>query len=497
MLQQNSYFPSRYCQWLKDNAVSAFVIPGILAIGFALLIVFLPLFAFLFSLPLLPVRFTAAINTQKKSSKKLVFTARIKRLYVSTSLLYAVLILLALCFDDYNAIFFCLLSFLSLVTPLTVLFCRMITTPLENAIAQWYVNDAKRILKSRPDLLIIGVTGSFGKTSTKFILSRLLSEKYNVLATPGSYNTPMGVVRTVREKLLPQTQVFICEMGAKNVGDIKEICDIVHPKFGIITSVGAQHLDTFQSVDNVFQTKFELADEVLKNGGEIFVNGDSEALLSRIDPGRYTVYGTDESFDFVIKEICSGPHGSAFKLETGSAPLALKTRLLGAHNIVNLAGAAALACRLGVGEKEIAYAASSLKPTEHRLELKSYLKGSVMIDDAYNANPEGSLEAIRILSSFEDMKKVIITPGLIELGDKEYDCNYRLGEAAGKSCDYIILVGKNRSKPLAEGVLSTGFSNEKLSVVSGFKEAVQVFSGFADAKTVVLVENDLPDNYLF
>ena len=373
--------------------------------------------------------------------------------------------------------------------------CRFVTAPVDKAVTRWYINDAKRILKEHKDLTVIGITGSYGKTSTKFILNRILSEKYNVVATPHSFNTPMGVVRTVREYLKPQTQIFICEMGAKNIGDIKEICDIVHPKYGIITSVGEQHLDTFKTVDNVFKTKFELATEVLNNGGEMFVNGDSKELISRIDKTLYSVYGTD-SFDFRATDICYGKNGSDFTLNLGDSEVRLSTRLLGLHNILNIAGAAALSYKLGVTPENIRFAVSSLKPTEHRLEIKQSVAGSTLIDDAYNANPEGSIEALHVLSRFDNMKKVVITPGLIELGAREHDCNFALGLEAAKICDIIIFVGINRSAPLKEGAVSQHFPEDKLFVAASFKEAMEIYSGFADKNTVVLLENDLPDNYL-
>ena len=129
-----------------------------------------------------------------------------------------------------------------------------------------YINDAKQMLAQMPDLKIIGITGSYGKTSTKHYLNRILSEQFDVLMTPGSFNTPMGVVRTVREMMKPYYYVFIVEMGAKQLGDIKEICDIVHPEIGIVTAVGEQHLESFKSIENVQRTKFELVEALPENG---------------------------------------------------------------------------------------------------------------------------------------------------------------------------------------------------------------------------------------
>lgn len=496
MLQQNSYFPSRYFAWLKDNLpfwdVLLFLISSLLFI-FKL---FIP--QVILSAAILALRIPYFLNLQKQSIKPLVFTARIKRLFAAAIIVSALLILGyvlkpvtlfgKLCMD---------ISFLlSFLTPFQIYVIWALTVPVEKAVATWYIWDAKKKLQSVKGIKVIGITGSYGKTTTKFILTRILSEAFNVLCTPQSFNTPMGVVRTIREQLKPQTQIFVCEMGAKNIGDIKEICDIVHPDYGIITSVGEQHLETFKTVNNVFKTKFELADAVKAKNGKVYINGDSKEIINRIDNKDFLVYGSNSQVDYSIKNIVSGRDGSTFELDLGKEQITLTTKLLGLHSILNIAGAAALAYDLGVKPQDIRFAVSTLKPTEHRLELKNSVNRSLLIDDAYNANPEGSLEAVNVLSSFEGMKKVIITPGLIELGEREYDCNFNLGVAAGKACDVIILVGINRSKPLADGVNSTNFNKENLYTVASFKEAMEIYSKIADSNTCVLLENDLPDNYL-
>ncbi len=496
MLQQNSYYPSRYFGWLKDNLPFAHAI--LFLISSVLFILHLRVAQVVFSLIVLGIRIPRALKHQKKSIKKLVFTARVKRLFGCAIAVQLILITTysvtpltlagTLCLD---------LSFmLSFLTPIMALLIWVITLPIEKAVNLWFINDAKKILRSYKDLKVIGITGSYGKTTTKFILTRILSEKFNVVCTPQSFNTPMGVVRTIRQHLKPQTQIFVCEMGAKNLGDIKEICNIVHPDLGLITSVGEQHLETFKSVDNVFKTKFELADAVANKNGITFVNGDSKEIKSRIDPKNYKVYGSLKKHDYTISNMTCDKGGSKFDLVIGKTVISLTTKLLGKHSALNIAGAAAVAYHLGVSKEDIQFAVSSLKPTEHRLEMKTSVNRSLLIDDAYNANPEGSLEAVNVLGSFNGFKKVIITPGLIELGEREYQCNFDLGVACANICDTVILVGLNRSKPLVDGVKSTKFSEENLHIVASFKEAMEVYSKIADSNTVVLLENDLPDNYL-
>lgn len=498
MLQQNSYFPSRYFGWVKSGYTVELAISSI-AFCLSSLLFSRKLYAvqLVFIAVILVVRIISAIKIQKKSIKKLNATSRIKRLYCTAFIVLALLILgFVFTTNKLSEVFAILTFMLSFISPILTILCRTINAPFEKCVSQWYINDAKRILKQHKDLIVIGVTGSYGKTTTKFILNRILSEKYNVVATPQSFNTPMGVVRTIREMLQPQTQILICEMGAKNVGDIKEICDIVHPNYGIITSVGAQHLETFKSIDNVFKTKFELADAVKKNGGEVFVNGDSEEIIKRINLSDFNVYGTNNNYSFSADNLSYGRNGSEFKLVLENNAVEISSKLLGKHGILNIIGAGAIAYKLGVDLNDIKFACASLKATEHRLELKHYINGSLLIDDAYNANPEGCIEAVHVIGSFGDMKKVIVTPGLVELGDKEYDCNFALGLEATKFCDIIILVGKNRSKPMLDAINTTDFNSENVYVVSSFKEAMAIYSKIADNNTVVLFENDLPDNYL-
>lgn len=507
MLQQNSYYPSRYFKWIKQSYTLELAMSAVLYCALTFLIQNdKSVFVLTVAVMLLALRIIQNLTARKKSIKKLVFTARIKRLYATAILILG---LLASAFEifknnDLNVFAansslskacYVLCIILSVVSPAFVFVIWGITYPIEKVVNRYYINDAKRILKQHKNLTVVGITGSYGKTTTKFILNRILSEKFNTVCTPQSFNTPMGVVRTVRTLIKPQTQVFVCEMGAKNKGDIKEICDIVHPDYAIITSVGEQHLETFKSVDNVFKTKFELADAVRTKGGITFANLDSSAIAERKDLRQDVVYFGNNTKYFAENVFCD-ENGTTFDLCLDGAKFTVSTKLLGFHSVCDILAAASLAHTLGVSDNDIKFAVNSLKPTEHRLELKTYANGSLLIDDAYNSNPEGCLEAVRVLGSFKDKKKVIITPGLIELGSREYDCNYALGLAAAKYCDIIILVGQNRSKPMRDAINTTEFNQNNVYVVSSFKEAMEIYTPMAEKDSVVLLENDLPDNYL-
>ncbi len=496
MLQQNSYYPSRYLKWVSDSFFENMVALALIFCGICIAYIINPYIAMAAIILFTLWEIYDAVTTHKKSIKKLVFTSRVLRLFSAALIIEIALAAVVLSsVNPEKGIFLCLLIFFTVFSPALTLVCYYITKPIEIAFSNYYINDAKKKIENARNLKVIGITGSYGKTSTKFILSRILSEKYNVLATPLSYNTTMGVVRTIREKLRGNTEIFVCEMGAKNIGDIKEICNIVKPQMAIISSVGPQHLETFKTVDNVFKTKFELYDSVIKNNGEVFVNLESGGIAERLGDRACITFGNTKA-DFYATDISYSPEGATFRIAGDGYDFPVTTKLLGKHNVINIVGAAAMALKLGLTIEDIQYAVSRLEPTEHRLELKQFINGSVCLDDAYNANPEGCIEALQVLASFKNLKKVIVTPGLVELGEEEYNFNYKLGLAAAQISDIIILVGKKRAVPLSDAIDTTNFNKDNLFIVSSFKEAMEVYSRFADENTAVLLENDLPDNYL-
>ncbi len=503
MLQQNSYFAVRYWRWYKGSFKIRrllYVIISLLgSVGafFALSLRTVPCIV-IFAVLLLVLFITArrSMSLNKKSIKKLVVTARVKRMWTAAGIILLCVAALSVLLPDTAGNALKGVLFLMCALPEIATFVSLFAMkPVEKAISNYYVNDARKILQSMKNMKVIGVTGSYGKTSTKFILGRILSEKYNTLVTPENYNTPMGIVITVRRDLKPTTQIFVCEMGAKRKGDIKEDCMIANPDIGVITSIGPQHLDTFGNIETVVSTKFELADWVKHKGGKMYLNSDNGYIKSNSEDYDSVTYGTTDC-DCKSTDISYSPRGLTVTVKYKEHQFKVTSRLLGYHNALNITAAACVALDLGLTPEEIAYAVSKLKPVPHRLQLKPYINGATLIDDAYNSNPEGCLEAAKVLGCFEGMKKILVTPGLVELGDKEYEANLRLGQEAAKHADIIILVGKKRSVPLAEGVKSQNFPEQNLYVVSSFKEAMGIFSPMCDKNTAILFENDLPDNYL-
>ena len=257
---------------------------------------------------------------------------------------------------------------------------------VEKRINFTFFDRARKKLESRPELIKIGITGSYGKTSTKFVLRDILSQKYRVLATPASFNTPMGLSRVINEQLKDEHQLFIAEMGARHVGDIRELCELVHPKYGVLTSVGPQHLDTFGSIENIASTKFELIESLPQDGVAFFASDGSyvDRLYTKCEREKYRVgYVADRNPYILIKDVEAGPQGSRFTLECADGThVRCRTQLLGRHNIGNIALSAAVARRLGMTLDEIARGIRRLEPVEHRLQLIS--GPMTVIDDAFN-----------------------------------------------------------------------------------------------------------------
>ncbi|MBR5524534.1 MAG: UDP-N-acetylmuramoyl-tripeptide--D-alanyl-D-alanine ligase [Clostridia bacterium] len=491
MLQLNSYRPERYKKWCVDNDKKLVTVPRmlpflcVLALWLAGRVQDWILYGVCAAVLLL----TALLCWPQKAKKPLVITARVKRVFITQAVLCIGLLCLIF-LPAYRGV--ALIGVANMIVWLWTGVANLINTPIENTIAKGYVKDAAKRLSAMPNLTVVGVTGSYGKTSVKNYLNALLSAKYNVLMTPGSYNTTMGVVRTIREMLRPSHEIFIAEMGAKQKNDIKEICDLVHPTYGIVTSIGEQHLETFGSIDNIIATKFELADAIPATGAAI-LNYDNEYIRARgVAVPTVTYGGADSGAGYRYSDMAVDTHGCQFTLTAPDGERCrYTTHLLGGHNIQNLAGCMALAHTLGISLKEMVYPVRLIKTVEHRLQLLP----NGYIDDAYNSNPAGFRSALDTLAAFR-AQRVLVTPGMVELGERQDALNRELGEYAATRCDYAVLVGIKQAPPLKEGLLAGGFPEERIFVAATLQEGLQFVNNLpCEGERIVLLENDLPDNF--
>lgn len=498
MMQLNSYMNKRYYKWLRkyllerNRIIEMFfyiivVITFFIESDYAIFISIISLYSFL----------TYKYFT-KKQKKPLVYTKRAKRLYTTSwALVLIIIAITSVFFQEITSETLLIIGLTIIMSFLLIGLANFIMKPIENKINKWFYKDAQRILKQMPDLIIIGITGSYGKTSTKHFLHRILSEKYNVLMTPGSFNTTMGVTRTIREYLKPTHQIFIVEMGAKHIGDIKEICDLVKPQYAILTAIGEQHLDTFKTIENVQKTKFELINSLPKDGLAI-LNADYEYIINRELNNCKTKYYSTQStkFDYNLSNIKYSKKGATFNIFKKKTIIGeFETKLLGDYNLSNILASVILAEELQIELKSISYAIKKILPVQHRMEIKINNNGITIIDDAFNSNPIGAKMALNILKNIEGKRKIIITPGMIELADKQEFYNRKFGKQISDVCDYVVLVGKKISQAIYEGLIDADYKKENIYVAQNFTEATQHISSFIKSGDVILYENDLPDTY--
>ena len=524
MLQLNGYKTPEHSRWMKKNA-KRYILPAVLfVVQFALL--FLhggAAVALIIVLSLFNIIIGLLNKPGKKFKKPLVYTARMKRMMVTFCILVAVYYVIAvlkgettvyICriwneahteftYDSMekrwfaNGLPYILAGSALYVTPLLVPLSNLINKPVEKAVQNWYINDAKRILSECPTLHKVGITGSYGKTSMKFYLDELLNSQYNTLKTPESFNTPMGVTITIRRDLKPTHEYFICEMGARRVHEIKELCGIADPHDGIITSVGPQHLETFGSIDNVLNTKFELADHVKAKGGKIYLNGDNELIRKKApEYPNAVLYGLNEGNHYRATDISVSDRGTEFTVTAPDGETQrFSMKLLGEHNVQNVLGAIAYAHGTGISLDKLTLPVKRIAAVPHRLQLLDKGGNMTFIDDAYNSNPSGCRAALNVLGLF-DACRILVTPGMVELGAKQEELNFEFGQEAAKACDHIVLVGKAQTVPIYNGIKDAGYDMDNVFVADSLGEALDHVRAYqTDKKKIVLLENDLPDNY--
>ena len=323
-------------------------------------------------------------------------------------------------------------------------------------------------------------------------MANILGKEYKVCTTPKNFNTEMGVTRAILENL-DDHDIFIAEMGAKHKGDIEKLTKIVKPKYGILTSIGPQHIETFKTLKNIEQTKNELPLNLTKGGAMVF-NGDNKSTLKLYQVFKGNKYLTNQQKGFAYaKNIETSENGSTFDLVIDGKEMKVFTRLLGNCNIHNIVTASALAYILGIKEEDIISAIKSLTPPPHRLEIikNSY---STIIDDSYNSNVVGAREALEVLSKFRGVK-IVVTPGLVEMGAEQSSVNFKLGGEIADVADYIIIMNEVNKNYLLSGAIAHNFDKNKIYFASTRKKQKEILQLLMIKGCVILFENDLPDNY--
>jgi len=502
MLQQNYYDESnRYLFWIFKNVKKVFVSMDII---FLSLLVFLfikmdiyVLSGFICGLYVVIMARYISVTKKEQTKKPLVITARIKRLFITETILYLIPIIIMLCNynDDLAPIYFLIIGAMAYLSYFIILIANKINIPVEKCVYLHYKRMAMKKLKMM-NIPVIGITGSYGKTSSKNILNDILSVKYNSFPTPKNFNTPYGLIRSINNYLDKFNDLFIAEMGAFKVGEIKTTCKLMKPTHGILTTIGEAHLESFGSRENIQKGKFELI-ESLPEGGIAVLNSDDEWQVSyKLKNQKCRVLWTgikNQDADCVGLNIKLSGTGTDFdvKFKGDDNLYHFHTKLLGTHNVYNILAGILLGHELGMTISELQRGVNQVKTIEHRLELKKSGRINI-IDDAYNSNPVGSKMALDVLNLMPGLK-IVVTPGMIELGDKQYELNKKFGEYISEAADYVILVGKEQTKPILDGLKEKGYNENKISVINDVREAFTIMNNLDQGNTYVLLENDLPD----
>lgn len=510
MLQQNLYNENnRYLKWVFRNS-KQFLDLDIVMLVIAIIGAFV-----IYDLEILSLSAVAIISligivlgfmwmnrlNNDQNKKPLVITARIKRLIVTITILYLIPYML-LCFNIYDVKYVWLMILIIVVmlylNTIVVLIASFINYPIERCVYYYYKHKAQSKLKSMKNLKIIGITGSYGKTSSKNILSDILNIKYNTLPTPRNLNTFNGLMMTVNNYMDKFCDIFIAEMGAYVKGEIRGLCKLVKPKYGILTRIGTAHLESFGSEQNIIDSKFELIESLPSDGFAILNKDDTKQVNYKLKNQIKTLWIGIENEDVDVRatNIKCSSKGTSFDVvfKGDSKKYKFETKLLGDHNVYNILAGLACGREFGIEVDDLIQSVSKVKPVEHRLELKK-LGDFYQIDDAYNSNPIGAENACKVLGMMPGIK-VVVTPGMIELGKKEDEYNKAFGEQIAAVADYAVLIGEKRTKAIKEGLLTKGFDKEKIIVFNDVRDAYP-FIGTLTGKEEVyaLFENDLPDTY--
>ncbi len=516
LLQLDGYKLNEYTRWLKANGrgllirVSHVLAGAVVVAALLLLQAQRPAAAATLVLIAWPIVFASSRRYRRTQTKKpLVFTDRMKRLIAATAVTALVIIAALLSTfltsspslsgeEGFATIVITALGSIGLVdllAPFTVAVAGLAMSPVEKRIQDGFKAQARARLAERPDLLVIGITGSYGKTSTKAAIASVLGHRQSVLASPGSYNTPMGLCKVINNMLKPSHQVLVLEMGARYKGDIRELCDLVTPKIGVVTSVGVAHLDTMGSQEAIAIEKGTLAEAIPQNGTTI-LNADDPLVLAMRKRTRALVItvGTNPDADVRAENIVYGADGTSFDVvDQRGERFRFATEVLGKHNVLNLLFAIAIGKSQGLRLREMAHAVRSMPAVEHRLKLRK--EGDLLVlDDAFNSNPVGARNAVEILSDFDSGRRIVVTPGMVELGESQDDENRSFGAFMAGRVDTVLLVGERQSAPIKQGLLDGGFDPDQVHVFGSLVAARAYLRKIQRAGDIVLYENDLPDH---
>lgn len=423
------------------------------------------------------------------------------------------------------------------------------TLPIDQTLKAKLITRARTKILAHPNLTVIGIAGSYGKTTMKEALFTVLKTRQNVLATPDSINTPIGIARLILDKLIPETKIFVVEMGEFIPGDIAEICSMVTPDIAVLTGINEAHLERMGDIHATIGTIFELALGTKPNGTIIlnaddanivenyqkFLGGHTRTVLfySNTNTPTASIAVSDYMFDpagpgqtFTLRapeiftntttteattdSISEAEQQYSFgtpkdqsptqqtKQFTASLPgeLTITTKLLGSYIVGVCSAAALVAKKCNIPESLIASSLSTMEPVPHRLQPIQNANGVLILDDSYNGNPQGVAAAIDVLGKFTDRRKIFLTPGLVETGSQTQTVHEQIGKQLAAVCDIVLLIQTNVTKYIFDGLVAGGFTANNVHIFPTTQAAHAALGSILKPGDVIVFQNDWTDNYL-
>jgi len=404
---------------------------------------------------------------------------------------------------------------LSIIFGILLVVATVIISPLDYILKQRIISQAKTKVKQHKNLQIIGITGSYGKTTMKEVIAEILSQKYKVLKTNENKNTPLGVSKLILEELDNEIDILIVEMGAYEKGDIKKLCNITQPDVSVLTGINESHLERFGSIENTIAAKFEIVTNAKENA-KVILNVDDKRVMENyeeqigsnpvkslrdngVNKNIFFYSGENNNkceYKIANKQFLPDGEGQRADILNSDQDIGnIKTSFLGEYIFSDIIAGIIIARELELSVEQIRHGISRIKPIEHRLQKVNSTNNVVVIDDSYNGNTDGVREAIKVLAKFKNKRKIYITPGLVEAGEKTGEIHHDIGKQLSQVADKVILIKNSATSHIEKGLLENSFNKENIVWFDSATEAHKELQNITKAGDVILFQNDWPDNY--
>lgn len=434
---------------------------------------------------------------QNKLRKSIVWTAKAKSIFAFSIALALLIFAVVLLASTIAAVFWALLALLFM--PFIYILATLVIWPFDYFTKHFLITKAREHVASQSNLKIVGIAGSYGKTTMKNVIASTLCKKLNVISTPESVNTPVGISRWIIKNLKSDTQVMIVEMGEHYKGDISFLCSITPVDIAVITGVNEAHLERLKSIDNAIATIFEIAQDakrdslVLMNSDDKLVSANYKKFIGNKKSAFYTK-SKNELAELRVENASFDEKELAWKFDLGELK-GLASHILGEYSLGNIMAAVLVAKELGLDDQAIKQSIGDVKPIEHRLQPIKGASDMLVIDDSYNGNPDGADEAIKTLSRF-NRRKIYLTPGLVEIGSKTKEVHLEIGRKLAKVANQVMLIKNSVTPLIADGLKEQKFPESDIIWFDSADEAHSSLGKYLKPGDVIVFQNDWSDEYV-